>query len=70
MIKIEVANKDIQEVVIVGCATDLLADLSLIIDCIITEVAEGEEVDRKELLDDLTDLLKQAWDKFSKEDNQ
>ena len=70
MLKIEVYNREITEESIEANSTyELLADLGLIIDSVITKVAESEKSNKKDILDELTELMKQVWNELSKEED-
>lgn len=69
MIKIKVGNCKLIEADIDGTVPELLADLGLIADTVIFEMAETPE-DREEILDEFTRLLKGAWNAIYKEDKQ
>jgi hypothetical protein len=70
LIKIEVYNREItQESIEANSTYELLSDLGLIIDSVITKVAESEKSNKKEILKELTDLINEVWNELSKEED-
>lgn len=66
MIKIEV-DEGIKQAEVIGIAPELIADLGIITDYIISLIVEDEDISKEKVLDRFTISVKKYWSESDKE---